>query len=255
MQRMIHFNGIINSRDLGGLPAAGGKTIRSGLLLRSANLSQATDEDLSILRDRYHLSRVIDLRTSAERKGKPDRLPDGVDYSANPIFDEVTAGITREDGTPTPFALPDMVSLYRTMVIAEPCQDSLHKTLEEIFSHDFDQGAVLWHCTAGKDRCGIVTSLVLAALGVSRDEILKDYAINADEFVGQADAIYRRALRSGRPESAAAAARDVFLAVPKYMEAALRAIEEEYTNTTAYLLDGLHLPERAIYEFQDKMLI
>jgi hypothetical protein len=39
------------------------------------------------------------------------------------------------------------------------------------------------------------------------------------------------------------------------MEAALRAIEEEYTNTTAYLLDGLHLPERAIYEFQDKMLI
>ena len=125
MKRMIQFNGIINSRDLGGLPAAGGKMIRSGLLIQSANLSQATDEDLAMLRDCYHLSKVSDLRTSAERKGKPDRLPDGVDYSANPIFNEVTAGITREDGTPTPFALPDMVSLYRTTIVINSRQPHL----------------------------------------------------------------------------------------------------------------------------------
>ena len=123
-----------------------------------------------------------------------------------------------------------------------------------MLTHDFEKGAVLWHCTAGKDRGGIVSSLVLASLGVSREEIMKDYAVNADEFIVQADALYRRALRSGRPEPVAAAARDVFLALPKYMESAFRAIDEEYGNSESYLTRGLQLPETVLKEFRNKML-
>ena len=63
MSRMITFAGIINARDLGGLTTMDGKTIRKGLLLRTANLSQATEADLSRLRQDYRLSAVIDLRT------------------------------------------------------------------------------------------------------------------------------------------------------------------------------------------------
>ena len=78
MSRMIIFAGIINARDLGGLTTIEGKTIRKGLLLRTANLSQATEADLSKLRQDYRLSAVIDLRTAVERKGRPDRIPEGV---------------------------------------------------------------------------------------------------------------------------------------------------------------------------------
>ena len=254
MSRMITFAGIINARDLGGLTTRERKTIRKGLLLRSANLSQATEADLTKLRQDYRLSAVIDLRTAVERKEKPDRIPEGVEYRINPIFDEATAGITREGDAPSSLSLPDMVSLYRTMIVAEPCRAAFHETLTAIFTHDFEKGAVLWHCTAGKDRCGIVSSLVLAALGVSREEIMKDYAVNADEFIVQADALYRRALRSGRPEPVAAAARDVFLALPKYMESAFHAIDEEYGNSESYLTHGLHIPETVLKEFIDKML-
>ena len=254
MSRMIAFAGIINARDLGGLTTTEGKTIRKGLLLRTANLSQATEADLSKLRQDYRLSAVIDLRTAVERKERPDRIPEGVEYRITPIFDEAIAGITREGDTPSPFSLPDMVSLYRTMIIAEPCRAALHEVLTAIFAHDFEKGAVLWHCTAGKDRGGIVSSLVLAALGVSREEIMKDYAVNADEFIVQADALYRRALRSGRPEPVATAARDVFLALPKYMESAFRAIDEEYGSSESYLTRGLQIPETVLKEFRNKML-
>lgn len=254
MSRMISFSGIINARDLGGLTTIEGKTVRKGLLLRTANLSQATEADLSKLRQDYRLSAVIDLRTAVERKGRPDRIPEGVEYRINPIFDEATAGITREGDTPSPFSFPDMVSLYRTMIVAEPYRAALHEILTAIFAHDFEKGAVLWHCTAGKDRGGIVSSLVLAALGVSREEIMKDYAVNADEFIVQADALYRRALRSGRPEPVAAAARDVFLALPKYMESAFHAIDEEYGSSESYLTRGLQIPETVLKEFRNKML-
>ena len=255
MVRLIPFQGIINSRDLGGLKNAEGRSVRKGLLLRTGNLSQATDLDLAKLSDEYHLATVIDLRTKAERKGKPDRLPQDVHYIANPIFDEVTAGITREDGTPTPFALPDMAHLYRVMVTAEPCREALRIALMAIFTHDYNQGAILWHCTAGKDRCGIVTWLVLEALGLDRSEVMKDYAVNADEFIAEADAVYRKALRSGRPEPKAAAARDVFLALPRYMESAFQAVDEEYDSTASFLTEGLGIPESTLSDFQVKLLV
>lgn len=255
MRRYIPFQGIVNSRDLGGIVNSDGKSIRSGLLLRTGNLSQASDSDLACLHGDYHLTSVVDLRTKAERNGKPDRLPENVEYLACPVFDEATAGITREDGTPTPFALPDMVHLYRAMITEPACQEALRKILMAIFTHDFDSGAVLWHCTAGKDRSGIVSSLVLAALGVDRTEIMKDYAINADEFIVQADAVYRKALRSGRKEPAAAAARDVFLALPKYMESAFSAIDEQFGSADAYLTEGLKIPDEVLSEFRIKLLV
>ena len=254
MSRIISFAGIINARDLGGLTTTERKTIRKGLLLRAANLSQATDADLAKLRRDYRLSSIIDLRTAVERKEKPDRIPEDVELRIHPIFDEAMAGITREDKSSSPFSIPDMVSLYRTMIVAEPCRAALHDVLTAIFTHDFEKGSVLWHCTAGKDRCGIVSSLVLSALGVSREEIIKDYAVNADEFIVQADALYRRALRSGRPEPAAAAARDVFLALPKYMESAFRAIDDAYGSSESYLTRGLLIPKSLLDEFRNKML-
>ena len=83
---------------------------------------------------------------------------------------------------------------------------------------------------------------------------MHDYAVNADEFIVQADALYRRALRSGRPEPVAAAARDVFLALPKYLESAFRAIDEDYGSSESYLTRGLLIPKSLLDEFRNKML-
>ena len=118
MSRMISFAGIINARDLGGLTTADGKTIRKGLLLRAANLSQATDADLAKLRRDYRLSSIIDLRTAVERKEKPDRIPEDVELRIHPIFDEATAGITREDKSSKKSTLILLKSEYFYVVLA-----------------------------------------------------------------------------------------------------------------------------------------
>lgn len=72
MDRRIGFEGIDNCRQLGGLPGAEGKTIKNGLLLRSANLFGATARDGEVLTGTYRLTTVIDLRTDTERERKPD---------------------------------------------------------------------------------------------------------------------------------------------------------------------------------------
>ncbi|MGN0734676.1 MAG: tyrosine-protein phosphatase [Anaerovoracaceae bacterium] len=94
--RIISFEKISNARDMGGLRTAQGRIISSGLLIRSANLSDATETDKKILREKYRLSKIIDLRTEIERNEMPDSSMKIVDYLPIPIFDESVAGISHE---------------------------------------------------------------------------------------------------------------------------------------------------------------
>lgn len=78
--RSISFEKISNARDMGGLRTVQGCLISSGFLIRSANLSNATEADRNVLREKYHLSKIIDLRTKMERNAMPDVPIADVDY-------------------------------------------------------------------------------------------------------------------------------------------------------------------------------
>ena len=78
--RNIAFEKISNARDMGGLRTAQGCIVSSGFLIRSANLSDATEADKNVLRERYRLSKIIDLRTEIERNEMPDASIATVDY-------------------------------------------------------------------------------------------------------------------------------------------------------------------------------
>ena len=253
MGRFIPLWSVTNGRELGELLAADGRAIRKGMLLRTANLSALTDSDGFRLKEDYRLSCVIDLRTIVEQRQKPDALPSDVSYFQIPIFDEATAGITREDGPPTPFSLPDMVELYRTMIVSKSCQAALQTVLSIILSHDYSSGSILWHCTAGKDRCGIVSALVLSALGCDRSVIRDDYLVNDASFIEQSNGLYQKVLASGRPESVARTVADVFLALPKYIDSAFSAVDE-FGGADRYLRDILGFSDDMIIAFQNAVL-
>ena len=70
--RAIAFEGIENARDMGGLVMQDGRTIRSGMLLRSGNLNKASDADVAILKDRYRLTDVFDFRLEPEAAAAPE---------------------------------------------------------------------------------------------------------------------------------------------------------------------------------------
>lgn len=253
MDRVVSFEKIENCRELGGLVTREGRRVRRGMLLRSAALHSATAEDLRRLTEEWRVGLVLDFRTELERTQRPDVAVNGAVYFWDPIVDEATAGITREDGSTSAFVMPDMAALYRTIVEREGCRRALRRALHGIFTFDYEQGSVLWHCTAGKDRCGIVSALILGVLGVDRETVMKDYLLTNATCRAQAEAIYARALAAGQPESVAATAREVFLAKPEYLDAALDAVED-FGGVRAYVRDALQLDDALTESFRKQAL-
>ena len=230
--RSIAFEKISNARDMGGLHTAQGCIISSGFLIRSANLSDATEADKNILREKYHLSKIIDLRTATERNEMPDPSITNVDYLPIPIFDKSVAGISHEK-------MSDREQLLSVIPKME---------------HDFSKGSVLWHCTEGKDRCGLLSAVLLLVLGVNRSTIMEDYLLTNRVNAAKSERYYQMMLSAGQSEAKAEIIRDIFLAKEEYLDAAFSAIDAQYESTDAFLRDGLNIPQRLIEHFQRSVL-
>ncbi len=172
MSGRLAVDGTHNFRDTGGYPASGGTT-RRGQLYRSDSLSGVTAAgagDLAALR----IGVVIDLRSPLERSQDHSRsvLP-GALHVWLPIHGGSRSSIVVTDG------VISLEALYRQVVI-----DSAW-TIATAVSIIADSGPqpVLVHCTAGKDRTGIVVALALEAAGVDRTAVVADYtqsALNLD---------------------------------------------------------------------------
>ena len=228
---------IQNFRDLGGIMTADGRMIRSGVLIRSAHLCQAKERDLE------GISAIIDLRTPGERREAPDQSLNR-QYWPIPIFDDVTAGISHENETQNQ-GIPDMASLYGRLMTE--CTDSFRKVLLTIMRHDFRTGAILWHCTEGKDRCGMTTALVLEALGVKRSTILEDYLKTNRVNMPKAIRILDQLTVSHGREFAESVYR-AYIADESYIQAAWDAMG------TDYLREKLRIPEDMLDQFRNTVL-
>ena len=173
----IPLQSLPNTRDLGAIQTEDGRHILPKRLLRSGSLYHISDQDT--LLNEYHLSTVIDFRTRMECLERPDTIIEGVQYHDMPIVDEEILGITRS-GTPT-----ELLEAFR-----EAPEDFMLKQYESLVHDDYsvkqyarfldvllhqEEGAVLWHCNAGKDRTSVGTALLLCALGVSRKTIYEDF--------------------------------------------------------------------------------
>lgn len=183
----MEFEAIVNARDLGGLPV-GGKTVRRGLLLRTAHLHDATDRDIRVLHERYDLRRIFDFRTMHEASVQPDREVPGAEHIFLPTLD-VEAERRSGEAVPaetwtdlpshivrlsfTPLFQQKARELYPSLIISEFSQLQYAAFLNTIL--ETPEGAVLWHCSQGKDRTGIGAALVLGALGADRETIVADF--------------------------------------------------------------------------------
>ena len=229
---------IQNLRDLGGIRTRDGRTVRPGMLVRSAHLFRAEERDLR------GVSAVIDLRTPEERSEMPDRSF-GCKYLPLPVFETITAGVSHERDAENQ-GIPDMTVLYGRLM--RECGDAFRRVLLAIMTHDFDTGAVLWHCTEGKDRCGMTTALVLEALGADRQDILEDYLKTNLVNLPKAAAI-REQLLVTRGEAFADSVYQAYIADEKYLRAAWDAMGEDYLH------DALRLDDGVVRAFRRKVLL
>ena len=165
--RFVGLDGCRNFRDLGGYDTHDGFTL-PGVIYRSDSLHRLTDEDLDHVGD-LGISTVIDLRTPEEAAPAPARMPAGAVFLSIPTIDStMNAPMTRPE-------LDTIVDGYETVL-----RESMSQQAAALAAIADADGAVVFCCTAGKDRTGLLAALALGLVGVDDDVIAADYALSAD---------------------------------------------------------------------------
>lgn len=223
--RTIAFDALFNFRDLGGYPTEGGSTTRWGVLYRSDGLHRATARDLDLL-EAMGIATVVDLRTPFERTedGSFDDVQTRIDYHHVPLFDDLTS--ERPDTDSNDYLL----NLYLHIVTKKG--DRVAEALHVIGASD---QPLVFHCTAGKDRTGVISALVLAAVGVSDDIIAQDYALSHDAMAALIAWYRARRTNDGPAQVQATAAMNRLGAEAAWMHQTLGFIRAEYGSTAGYL--------------------
>ncbi|MEG2836190.1 tyrosine-protein phosphatase [Anaerorhabdus sp.] len=185
--KLSGFEKLSNTRDLGGIMTNDGKTIKYKKLIRSGRLYFASEYDRNKLLNDYSLKRILDFRNDNEILKTPDPTLQGVEYIRCPILKEHTQVITKEKN------IHEVDFEYMKHIIELMDFNVEQSTIEEypqllrdehsILGYkkfidillDDVHGSTLYHCSAGKDRVGVGTLLILGLLGVSDEIIIDDY--------------------------------------------------------------------------------
>lgn len=169
--RHIAIEGTHNIRDLGGYVTARGTTIPPRRFLRADCLHRLAPGGTDRLVDEG-LRSVIDLRTAEEVASAPSFFEglSGIEYINLPLFDELSpAALAQADARHSHPLVPFYIAAL----------DTRGPAVRAILTHiaRVEEGAVLFNCTAGKDRTGIIAALLLGLAGVSDDDIIRDYVL------------------------------------------------------------------------------
>jgi protein-tyrosine phosphatase len=174
-ERLLPLEQGSNFRDLGGYPATGGKHVRWGKIYRSGAMPLLTEKDYAYL-GTLGIGSIVDLRSIDEREMAPTKLDERInalyivnDYSARDMS-RPAAAAAPADGQAMMRSMPN---LYRDMPVrfAPQLRAIFHQLLN-------DKDALAYNCSAGQDRTGVASGLILAALGVPRDVIIADYHLS-----------------------------------------------------------------------------
>ena len=254
---------LCNARQLGGIVLRDGRRVKEGLLLRTSRLSDADERDLALLRERYGVSLILDMRGGAEIARAPDPAIEGAKWVQTDIIDfEFMRGRLAARGRAQGeelFAEPgeiDMDRMIEQMIVLT--RRSLGREVDEgigaayagylesplgreklgLFFHELaavERGAALWHCHTGKDRTGIAAGLILEVLGADWDTILTDYETSNLYYERDIAGFEAMLRRKGMEEALLAPVCGLVGVHRPMLENAWRYMEREWGGAIGYL--------------------
>lgn len=266
MKKEGTFIGIENARQLGGYIGADGKRVKENVLLRTAGIDGITDETAEKLAEEYHVKYIVDFRMDYERERTADKDIPGAENIAISVYE-----LDMTD--------PKMVEMMKK--IGEAGDDSLQKSIEYtktgylsslytqiLLSEDgrkgyarfFDillnnrDGAVLWHCTYGKDRTGIAAALVLYALGVDEDVIMRDFLMSNEVYRDKIAYLENELKNRGCDDMVIKEAQAMAGVKGEYLTAAFDAVKAEYGSVQDYIKNQLGVSDEKIAKLRDMYL-
>lgn len=259
----IRLKGTNNMRDLGGLPAADGKRIKRGRLIRSGRLYKLPHKTVKALKD-MGVDTVVDMRLDKEIETRRPTLLENAEYFYLPLVCTATPGITtgksmagtmrkeskrikEEFGTADNY----MISMYKYILFEPESQKKLKIIFDLILK---EENCIIWHCNSGKDRAGIVSMLVEGVLGVSRADITDDYMATR-----KIQLRHRRLQRLGLAlipgfRGFKKLLRALMATKPEYINGAIDEIESRYGSITGYVTNALGVKYEEIEILKNKYL-
>ncbi|KJL18307.1 Tyrosine-protein phosphatase precursor [Microbacterium oxydans] len=213
---ILDVEGVSNVRDVGGMPAEGGR-IRSGVLLRSGQLSGATTAGAAALRAR--VAHIVDLRDGEEVAAEPSEIV-GPDTTHLPLFLGSVRSFFEADTS--------LDDLY--LHLLEESGERLVAAIRIIAVSE----RTLVHCTVGKDRTGVTVALALSAVGADREAVIADYALTESQLPAQRTRWMAEYLRTQHPDAVHALALATQSPAP-VMRRLLARVDERWGSAAGYL--------------------
>ncbi len=265
---LLPLENVPNARELGGYVMNDGRKIRRGLLLRCGTLSRASDNDLSVLHDVYHVAHTFDYRTNHEQTISPDRNIQGSDYISLPCIDpnnDIYQGTEFAEKAGRPGFLDFVVEysfceeakmlsrlVYSNLVISEYTQLQYGTFLN--YAAKDEDGALLWHCSQGKDRTGLAAAFLLYILGASRDLIIKDFDYSNVYYSELLADIRQKVIDIGGSEKELDVVDALIGASTRRFIDALDLIEHEYGSMDDYVHNQLCITDNDIINIRRRFL-
>jgi len=245
--------GVDNFRDFGGYATVDGKRVRTGVLYRSGHHGQPTAEDLAALRD-LGIRTVVDLRSKRERCHSPSVRPR--DWNGTLIEGDETLEALPPELADAPMDLDSpadaratMTRFYSALPFAEGMADLYRRMFAALRAGEVP---LVVHCSAGKDRTGIACALVLHAVGVPREVIVRDYLITGDFADRSALAA---AIRNHWGGALSAQAADELAGVRRsFVDATFGAIETRSGSVDRYLDTVMNMSADERVELRRRLL-
>jgi len=253
-ERRVPMDGPVNFRDLGGYAGLGGRRVRWGRLYRSDSLESLSSADIDVL-DGMGVRLVCDLRRDEERATAPSRMRDhpGVRIEHLPIGGlaaetKTMAGRMMRGEIPE-VGVEAMADVYMTIL-------RLHAdSFGAVVAHaaEPDNLPMIVHCTAGKDRTGVASALLLAALGVDDDAVVEDYELTTRYHSVRKIAEVRPRLEAVGVDFTKV---ETYWSAPRaVMAATLAELRAAYGSVEEYLTGPAGVPASAVDALRQDLLV
>ncbi len=253
-ERKLGMQGTPNFRDFGGYPTVSGRWVKWGFLFRSGQLSSLSDQDVELLAS-LELDLVCDFRRLEEQKSDPSRLPTNnpprmaslpIIPGSNSRFFEQAEGQMGDRQAMFDF----MLQINQDFVEAQT--EAYARMFKEIL--EVDDARFLVHCAAGKDRTGFAAAIILLALGVSREVVMRDYMLTGRYFhpYREIDRLREKYQMQQMAEQSILPMLEVH---EDYLARALLAIEQRFPSVEVYLEEALGVGPVEVAQLQASYLV
>lgn len=239
LQRKVFLSGAVNFRDIGGYTTKDGKTVKWGKIYRGAELANLTMADVSELEKRK-IHEVLDFRGPAEVEAAPDKMPKNAIRISLPAGSETVGDKMQMLKMMNASKNADSIILpfYAN---TEPFEKRYKPMFQALLNISSDS-ALLFHCTAGKDRTGIAAALILTALGVDQQKVMEDYL--ASDYYRQSDNLRMKKMLVAMYKMDETVVDGIMGTRPQYLEATFNAIMTKYGSMDNFFKNVMGLTKK-----------